>query len=101
MPDDVVTAQFQKELTLQAPRQNIKIWRVLVAEKDKQTVFIKEIQTRFDKKIKEQEIAVVEYWKSQLDKLISMKPDGIASLQLQMKRISDMMANRIRILKKE
>lgn len=72
-----------------------------MAETDKQAIFIKEIQARFDKKIKEHEIEVVEYWKSQLDKLISMKPDGIASLQLQMKRISDMMANRIRILKKE
>lgn len=72
-----------------------------MAETDKQAIFIKEIQARFDKKIKEQEIEIVEYWKSQLDKLISMKPDGIASLQLQMKRISDMMTNRIRILKKE
>ena len=72
-----------------------------MAEADKQAVFIKEIQARFEKKIKEHEISVVEYWKSQLDKLVSMRPDGIASLQLQMKRISDMMANRIRILKKE
>jgi hypothetical protein len=72
-----------------------------MAEIDKQAVFIKELQARFDKKLKEHEISVVEYWRSQLDKLISMKPDGIASLQLQMKRISDMMTNRLKILKKE
>jgi hypothetical protein len=72
-----------------------------MANVDKQAVFIKELQARFDSKLKEQEISVVEYWKSQLDKVISLKPEGIASLQLQMKRISDMMANRIKNLKKE
>ena len=68
---------------------------------DKQAVFMKEYQAKFDKKLREQEISVVEYWKVHLDKLIIMKPEGIASLQLQMKRISDMMKNRIMMLKKE
>ena len=68
---------------------------------DKQAVFMKEYQARFDKKLREQEISVVEYWKVHLDKLIIMKTEGIASLQLQMKRISDMMKNRIMMLKKE
>lgn len=72
-----------------------------MGDTDKQAVLMKEIQVRFDKKLKEYEISVVEHWKSQFDRLISMKPEGIASLQLQMKRISDMMANRIKILKKE
>ena len=63
--------------------------------------FVKEFQARFDKKLKENEITELEYWKSQLDKLLSMKPEGIASLKLQIKRISDMMENRIKILKKE
>jgi len=72
-----------------------------MGDADKQAAFMKEIQARFDKKLREQEISVVEYWKLQLDKLITMRPEGIASLQLQMKRISDMMANRIKMLKKE
>jgi hypothetical protein len=72
-----------------------------MGDADKQAAFMKEIQSRFDKKLREQEISVVEYWKLQLDKLITMRPEGIASLQLQMKRISDMMANRIKMLKKE
>jgi hypothetical protein len=63
--------------------------------------FVKEFQARFDKKLKENEISVLEYWKSQIDRLLSMKPDGIASLQLQIKRVSDMMENRIRTMKKE
>jgi hypothetical protein len=43
----------------------------------------------------------LEYWKSQIDRLLSMKPDGIASLQSQIKRVSDMMDNRIKMMKKE
>jgi len=62
--------------------------------------FIKEMQTRFEKKVKENEISLLEYWKAHLDKLLSMKPEGVASLQLQIKKITDMMENRIKILKK-
>ena len=58
------------------------------------------MQTRFEKKVKENEISLLEYWKSHLDKLLTMKPEGIASLQLQIKKITDMMENRIKILKK-
>lgn len=68
---------------------------------DKNAVFMKEFQNKFDKKLREQEISLLEHWKVQLDKLTLMKPEGVASLQLQIKRISDMMANRITILKKE
>jgi hypothetical protein len=58
------------------------------------------MQTRFEKKVKENEISLLEYWKSHIDKLLTMKPEGIASLQLQIKKITDMMENRIKILKK-
>ena len=64
-------------------------------------VFIKEYQERFEKKMKENEIALLEHWKTQLDKVISMRPDGVASMQLQITKISDMMANRIKTLKRE
>ncbi len=68
---------------------------------EKNQAFIKEFQARFDKKLKENEISMLEYWKSQLDKLLSMKPEGVASLQMQIKRISEMMDNRINIIKRE
>ena len=63
--------------------------------------FVKELQARFDKKLKENEISVLEYWKSQIDRLLSLKPDGIASLQSQIKRVSDMMDNRMKTMKRE
>ena len=68
---------------------------------DDQSALVKEFQARFAKKIKENEISSLEYWKEQLDKLLTLKPEGIAALQLQIKRISNMMGNRISTLKKE
>jgi hypothetical protein len=72
-----------------------------MAAHDSPNAFIKEYQDRFGKKLKENEIALLEHWKEQLDKIASMRPDSIASLQMQVKKTSDMMANRIKILKKE
>ncbi len=63
-------------------------------------LFIKEYQERFEKKIRENEIAALEHWKAQLDKVIAMRPDSVASMQLQITKVSEMMSNRIKILKK-
>ena len=72
-----------------------------MAENDHQAALLKEIQTRFDRKLKESEIAILEYWKEQVDRVAVMRPEGIAALQMQVRKISEMMANRIRILKRE
>ena len=68
---------------------------------DSSSAFVKEYQERFEKKIKENEINLLEHWKAQLDKIINMRPDSIASLQMQITKIAEMMANRIKLLKKE
>ncbi len=62
--------------------------------------FIKEYQERFEKKLRENEIDLLEHWKGQIEKIESSRPDSIASLQLQLKKMSDMMGNRIKVLKK-
>ena len=72
-----------------------------MASQDSSAAFIKEYQDRFEKKLKENEITLLEHWKAQLDRIVSMRPDGIASLQLQITKTAEMMANRIKILKKE
>lgn len=72
-----------------------------MAERDRQAVLLKEIQARLERKVKDNEIALLEYWKEQVDRVAAMKPEGIAALQLQVRKISEMMANRIRILKRE
>lgn len=72
-----------------------------MAAQDLSVAFIKEYQERFEKKLKENEIALLEHWKGQLDKIVSQRPDSIASLQMQVKKTADMMANRINLLKKK
>jgi len=63
--------------------------------------FMREIQKKFEKKVRENEISVLEYWKEKLDRLAVMKPEGIASLQLEIKKVSSLMANRVKALKNE
>ena len=72
-----------------------------MAQMSSSDLFIKEYQERFDKKIRENEINSLEHWKAQLDKISAMRPDSVASLQLQISKITEMMANRIKTLKKE
>ena len=72
-----------------------------MAAMDSSGAFIKEYQERFEKKLKENEIDLLEHWKGQLDKISSMRPDGVASLQTQITKMADMMATRIKVLKKE
>ncbi len=63
--------------------------------------FIRDVQKKFEKKVRENEISVLEYWKERLERLAVMKPEGIASLQLEIKKIATMMSARIKILKNE
>jgi len=72
-----------------------------MASMDSSNEFIKGYQERFEKKMKENEIDLLEHWKAQLDKIASMRPESIASVQIQIKKTADMMANRIKILKKD
>jgi hypothetical protein len=65
-----------------------------------QEAFIKEMQTRFDKKLREHEISVIEHWREQLTRVLMMKPEGVGALQAQIKKVSDMMNNRIMIIKR-
>lgn len=72
-----------------------------MAAQDSSIAFIKEYQERFEKKLKESEIAILEHWKAQLDKITSARHDSLASMQIQVKKTADMMANRINVIKKE
>lgn len=71
------------------------------AEMSRDQEFMREIQKKLEKKVRENEISVLEYWKEKLDRLAVMKPEGIASLQLEIKKVSSLMANRVKALKNE
>jgi hypothetical protein len=72
-----------------------------MASQDSSAAFIREYQDRFEKKLKENEITLLEHWKGQLEKIESSRPDSIASLQLQIRKTTEMMANRIKVLKRD
>jgi hypothetical protein len=65
-----------------------------------QEAFLKEMQARFNKKLGDQEIEIVEHWREQLVRILMLKPEGIGALQSQIKKVSDMMENRIKVLKR-
>ncbi len=62
--------------------------------------FLKDFQKKVENKLRENEISVLQYWRERMVRMVSMKPDGIASLQLEIKKVYDMMENRIKTLKK-
>ena len=62
--------------------------------------FLKEVQKKYEQKLREHEITVIEHWKERLDRIYAMKPEGIAPLQLEIRRLSETMANRVKTLKK-
>lgn len=68
---------------------------------DNDLALLRKYQQKMEIKMRENEITIVQYWRDRLEKLISMKPEGIASLQLEMKNLSNMMGNRVGTLKKE
>ncbi len=72
-----------------------------MAQMSSSEAFIKEYQERFEKKLRENEIDLLEHWKAQLDRVNTMRPDSVASFQVQITKLSEMMANRIKVLKKE
>ncbi len=67
----------------------------------KDAAFLKDVQTKFEKRLVQNEIAVLEYWRERIERLIALRPDGIASLQLEIRKLSDMMDNRITMLKRQ
>ena len=71
-----------------------------MASQDSSQVLIKEFQEKYEKKIRQQEIEILEHWKAQLEKIVTMRPESIGSLQMQVAKVVEMMANRLKILKK-
>ena len=71
-----------------------------MAPVDSLNVFIREFQEKSEKKVREKEVGILEYWKAHVGKIIAMGPESIASVQLQVTKMSEMMGNRIKVLKK-
>jgi len=75
-------------------------WKQRRGAMSRDAEFLKELQRKFEQKLREHEIDVVEHWKERLDRIYAMRPEGIASLQLEIRKLSETMANRVKTLKK-
>ena len=92
-PQMIYVPQQQRQMA----RPYLEIERVIdMADSE----FLREFQKKVEIKIRENEISVVQYWHERLGRLVSMKPDGIASLQLEIRKVYNMMETRIKTLKK-
>ncbi|MCF8054686.1 MAG: hypothetical protein K9K75_05665 [Deltaproteobacteria bacterium] len=66
-----------------------------------QEALLKAIKTKYEAKMLQEEHDSLMHWRAQLDKILKSKPEGIASILIQVKNVSEMMGNRMQILKKE
>ncbi len=64
------------------------------------TSVVREMHERIERKLRDKEIEVITYWQGHVERLLSMKPEGVGALQLQIKKVYDMMSNRINALKR-
>ncbi len=67
---------------------------------DGQEALLKEMQARLNRKLREQELDVVAHWREQLARILALKPEGVGALQNQIRKVAEMMDNRIAMLKK-
>ena len=63
--------------------------------------FIEEIKRKVEKELREKEISVIEYWKSEIEKIYNKRSTTLASLQIELKSLCEKMENRVKLLKKE
>ncbi len=62
---------------------------------------LQRVQQRVEQEMALREMRLLEYWKTELEKVLSKRHEGMASLQLDVKGVIQRMENRLRLLKRE
>ncbi len=62
--------------------------------------FLEEMKKRVEKELQEKELASIQYWKEELEKLIKKPSESLGALQLDLKNLALRMENRIKAIKK-
>lgn len=60
--------------------------------------FVKGLKKKFEEEMTRKEMEILVYWKGEIDKILSRRPDLLA-FQLQLQNLVQRIQNRIRILK--
>jgi hypothetical protein len=62
---------------------------------------LQKMQQRVEQEMLQREMRMLEYWKGELEKIVSRRHEGLASLELDLKGVIQRMENRIRLLRRE
>jgi len=63
------------------------------------TAWAKEMKKKVEEEMTRKEMETILYWKGEVDKILTKRPDSLATFQLEVRNLLQRMLNRIRILK--
>jgi hypothetical protein len=62
--------------------------------------FAQEMKKRIEKDLQDKELAIVQYWKEEAEKILKKPSESLSALQVELKNLIARMENRLRTLKK-
>jgi hypothetical protein len=64
-----------------------------------ETAWAREMKKKVEEEMTRKEMETILYWKGEVDKILTKRPDSLATFQLEVRNLLQRMLNRIRILK--
>ena len=64
-----------------------------------ETTWLKGMKKKIEAEMVRKEIEIILYWKGEMDKIMSKRPESLGTFQIEMQNFMQRMQNRIRILK--
>jgi hypothetical protein len=61
--------------------------------------FAQEMKKRIEKDLQEKELAVLQYWKEEAEKIVKKPSESLSALQVELKNLISRMETRLRTLK--
>ena len=61
--------------------------------------WIKEMKKKIEEDLVQKEIEAILYWKGEIEKIMSKRPESLATFQIEIQNLIQRMKNRLRILK--
>ena len=64
-----------------------------------ETTWLKRIRNKIEEEMANKEIEVILYWKGEMEKILSKRPESLGTLQFETQNFIQRMQNRIKVLK--
>lgn len=61
--------------------------------------WIKEMKKKIEEDLVQKEIEAILYWKGEIEKIMSKRPESLATFQIEIQNLIQRMKNRLRMLK--